>query len=53
VALCLDSASVAEARRAAALGFIAGITTNPDLLHAMGDHTLSHQAIEEFAQAMG
>ena len=34
MALYLDSASVADARRSSALGFVAGITTNPALLAA-------------------
>lgn len=32
MALFLDSASVAEAQRAAELGFVVGITTNPKIM---------------------
>jgi transaldolase len=34
--LYLDSASVADARRASELGFVGGVTTNPTLLTAVG-----------------
>jgi len=36
MALFLDSADVADARRAMELGFVAGITTNPTLIARTG-----------------
>ena len=51
MALYLDSASVGEARRAAELGFVAGITTNPKLIARAGRD--AEEVIPELCDALG
>jgi transaldolase len=45
MAMFLDSANLDDARRASALGFVVGATTNPALL-ARGGHTDARQALQ-------
>ncbi|MCK4471125.1 MAG: fructose-6-phosphate aldolase, partial [Anaerolineae bacterium] len=51
MAIYLDSASVEDARRAAELGFVAGVTTNPKLVARAG--RAAGEVIPELCDALG
>ncbi len=51
MAIYLDSASVEDARRAAELGFVAGVTTNPKLVARAG--RAAEEVIPELCDALG